>query len=472
MARIFIAAAHKSSGKTSLAVGLTAALAQRGLAVQPFKKGPDYIDPIWLARAAGRACYNLDFFTQSEAEIRDTFTGKSANADIAVIEGNKGLFDGLDVEGSDSNAALATLLSAPVVLVIDCTGMTRGIAPLVSGYLGFDRKVEIRGVILNKVGGARHEAKLRAALERYTDVEVLGALARDAALEIPERHLGLVPANEYARADGEDRSADGMIGRLATAITRDVDLDRVLAVARLPLPSCACVTSTRARSKAPAANVAEVRIAVARDAAFGFYYADDLEAFARAGAKLEFFDTISDRNLPQADGLLIGGGFPETQLGALSANHSLLGDIGRALAEGMPAYAECGGLMYLSRGIRWRGQEAAMVGAIPADVDVAERPQGRGYMLLEPTPQHPWPPARGDGAEARRVPAHEFHYGRLENLPPDLDFAWRVARGSGIDGMHDGIVIGNLLAGFSHHRDTAANRWVDRFVNFVRERSR
>ena len=164
MAHIFIAAAHKSSGKTSVAMGLTAALVQRGLAVQPFKKGPDYIDPLWLARAAGRACYNLDFFTQTHQEIIGTFTGKLENMDIGLVEGNKGLFDGVDVLGTDSNAALATMLAAPVVLVIDTGGMTRGIAALVRGYLGFDPEVNISGVILNKVGGARHETKLRAAL--------------------------------------------------------------------------------------------------------------------------------------------------------------------------------------------------------------------------------------------------------------------------------------------------------------------
>ena len=227
MAHIFISAAHKSSGKTSVAVGLSAALARRGLSVQPFKKGPDYIDPIWLARAAGRDCYNLDFFTQTADEILATFGGKSAAAGIAVIEGNKGLFDGLDVGGSDSNAALATLLSAPVVLVIDTGGMTRGIAALIRGYQGFDADVDIQGVILNKVGGERHEAKLRAALEHYTDSEVLGALGRDTALEIPERHLGLIPANEVDAAG----AADAMIAGLADAVTAGVDLDRILEIA-------------------------------------------------------------------------------------------------------------------------------------------------------------------------------------------------------------------------------------------------
>jgi len=465
MAHIFIAAAHKSSGKTSVAMGLTAALVQRGLAVQPFKKGPDYIDPLWLARAAGRACYNLDFFTQTNSEITATFTTKSRDVEISVIEGNKGLFDGLDVEGVDSNAALATLLSAPVVLVIDTGGMTRGIAPLVRGYLDFDPDVDICGVILNKVGGARHETKLRAALDRYTDAEVLGVIGRDSALEIPERHLGLIPANEVS-------TANSMIAQLADTASAGVDLDRIISLARTAsLP--AGISGPVTRPQLQTSDVQpDVRIAIARDAAFGFYYPDDLEAFAAAGAELIAFDALSDAQLPEADGLFIGGGFPETHLAALSANKSLLEDIRRALVTGMPAYAECGGLMYLARSIRWRGEQSNMVGAVPADVIVGNRPQGRGYMVLEETDKSPWAPSSAvQGAVTPSIPAHEFHYARLENLPDDLDCAYRVVRGAGIDGRHDGIVIANLLAGFAHHRNTEANPWVKRFVNFVREKS-
>lgn len=460
MAHLYIAAAHKSSGKTSVSVGLAAALAKRGLAVQPFKKGPDYIDPLWLGRAAGRVCYNLDFFTMSHTEILTAFAGRATAADISLIEGNKGLFDGLDVEGADSNAALAKMLSAPVVLVIDTTGMTRGIAPLIGGYLDFDRGVDIRGVILNKVGGSRHESKLRAALERYTDTEVLGAIGRDQALEIHERHLGLIPANEANRADAT-------IARLADAISCEVDIDRLIEIAdagKIP------VTETRSLTK-PATPNPDVRIAIARDAAFGFYYQDDLEAFSHAGAELIPFDTLTDPKLPEADGLFIGGGFPETHLAALSANQSLLADIRQALAAGLPAYAECGGLMYLARSIQWRSERLDMVGAVPGDITVGDRPQGRGYVVLEETGNGLWPPVshgRGSGAA---ISAHEFHYARLENQSGDLDYAYRVIRGHGIDGHHDGVLTGNLLACFAHHRNTEANPWVERFVAFVREKS-
>ena len=454
MASLYIAAAHKSSGKTSVSVGLTAALVRRGLNVQTFKKGPDYIDPLWLTRAAGQPCYNLDFFTQSHEEIETTFNANSSGADISLIEGNKGLFDGVDVEGSDSNAAMATLLSTPVVLVIDTSGMTRGIAPLIRGYLDFDPDVDIRGVILNKVGGARHEAKLRGALERYTDAEVLGAIGRDAALEIPERHLGLVPANEAG-------AADVVIKRLADAITAGTDLDRIIDIAGAGKRP-AKVPGFQSQHPAP-----DIRIAIARDAAFGFYYQDDLEAFARAGAELIPFDTLNDEHLPEADGLFIGGGFPETHLDALAANKSLQTDIRQALAAGMPAYAECGGLMYLARSIEWCGEHGEMIGAVPADVIVGKRPQGRGYMLVEETGNSPWP-----AFQKANIPVHEFHYARLENLSSDKHFSHRVLRGTGIDGKHDGLIIDNLIAGFAHHRNTALNPWVDRFVTFVRIASR
>ncbi|MGA7985017.1 MAG: AAA family ATPase, partial [Burkholderiales bacterium] len=202
MAHVFISAAHKSSGKTTLTLGLAAALARRGLAVQPFKKGPDYIDPMWLSLAAGRPCRNLDFHLMTRDEIRASFARHARAADVSLIEGNKGLYDGLDLHGSNSNAALAALLGSPVVLVIDARGMTRGIAPLILGYQAFDPSVRIAGVILNNLGGARHEQKLRAVIAHYTGVEVIGAVPHDERIAIVERHLGLVPSNETAAAAG------------------------------------------------------------------------------------------------------------------------------------------------------------------------------------------------------------------------------------------------------------------------------
>ncbi len=458
MAHVMISAAHKSSGKTSVSAGIAAALTRRGLTVQPFKKGPDYIDPSWLGRAAGRPCHNLDFNTSSAPEILALFARHGADADLSLIEGNKGLYDGVDPAGSDSNAALARLLGAPVVLVIDTRGMTRGIAPLLRGYRDFDEGVSIVGVILNQVGGPRHEAKLRAAVERYTERPVLGALWRDPALELGERHLGLVPS-------GEDPEAEAKIARLADAVSAGVDLDRLRALAAAaPAPA----SSVPAPAPAPAPDL---RIGIARDAAFTFYYPGDLEAFAAAGARLVPFDCLRDARLPEVDGLFIGGGFPECALDPLSENRSLRASIAAALAAGMPAYAECGGLLCLARSLSWRGETREMVGVIAADAVLHERPQGRGYTRVEETGAGLWPlVVEGDGPA--RFAAHEFHYAALENLPPDPVYAYRVLRGSGLDGSHDGIVIGNLTASFMHLRDTASNHWVARFVAFVRARKR
>jgi cobyrinic acid a,c-diamide synthase len=452
MSRLLISAAHKSSGKTTITLGLCATLAGRGLAVQPFKKGPDYIDPMWLGQASGRPCHNLDFYCMSHAEILSSLGHYSAAADIALIEGNKGLYDGLDLDGSNSNAALAKLTRTPVILVLDARGMTRGIAPLILGNQAFDPEIEIVGVILNQLGGSRHEAKLRAVIEHYTDVPVLGGVHRNRELEIVERHLGLIPSNE-------ERSAATRIAGIREIIGEQVDIDQLLAVAGTanlvyePLPL----------DNPPRAQ--RVRIGIARDAAFGFYYPDDLEALERAGAELVTIDTLQDRVLPNIDGLFIGGGFPESRMRELEANRTLREQIRFMINRGLPVYAECGGLMYLSRSLRWKDRCCEMVGIIPGDTVMHERPQGRGYVRLQETAGLPWP----GGNALEEFSAHEFHYSSLENITVPLDFAYRVTRGSGIDGKHDGIVIHNVLASYSHMRDTRQHRWARRFVDFVRQ---
>jgi cobyrinic acid a,c-diamide synthase len=469
MAHIFISAAHKSSGKTMVSVGLAASLTARKVSVQSFKKGPDYIDPMWLARASGMPCYNLDFNTQTEAECRALFARHARLAEFALIEGSKGLHDGVDPAGRDSSAALAKLLRAPVVLVVDAMGITRGVAPLVLGYQVFDRDVSIRGVILNRVASARQETKLRQALERYVDVPVIGAIGRDPALAIRERHLGLTTPDETAAR--EER-----ISRLRRAVEQGVNLDRLLEIARsapAELSTGPEAATTWLGEKTLATARADVRIAVARDTAFGFYYPDDLEALKAAGADLVFFDTLHDARLPAADGLFIGGGFPETQMSKLAANGGLRAQVRQAAQSGMPIYAECGGLMYLTRSIAWGDQVHEMVGFIPADTVMQATPQGRGLAELEETDAAPWPKLDGTTGTvgAVRVPAHEFHHAALERLDPASRFAYRIIRGQGINGRYDGIVKANVLGSFCHLRTTASSGyWARRFVAFVRAR--
>jgi len=452
MHRFLVSAAHKSSGKTTISIGLAAALRARGLVVQPFKKGPDYIDPLWHGLAAGRSCCNLDFFLSPDEEIRRQFEAHGHDADVCLVEGNKGLYDGLALEGTNSNAALARLLDLPVVLVLDARGMTRGIAPLILGYQAFDRQIRIAGVILNRLGGSRHESKLRAVIEHYTDVAVLGAIHEDSRLAMVERHLGLMPANET-------RAAERYVSEIAQVVGRQVDLERLLAVSRTDL----ALPAPQAPAAPPVAR--PLRIAIARDAAFGFYYADDLEALVAAGAQLVAFDTLQDARLPPCDALFIGGGFPESFLDALENNATLRTDILDAIEAGLPTYAECGGLMYLARTISWKGETRRMVGAIAGDVVMHEKPVGRGYVVLEPTEAHPWRAAEGEVPTLR---AHEFHYSSIEHLPADTRYAYRMKRGHGIDGRQDGIVYKNLLASYTHLRATAGCDWPARFVRFAR----
>ncbi len=452
MSRIYISAAHKSSGKTTIALGLCAAYQQQGLTIQPFKKGPDYIDPMWLGRAAGRSCHNLDFYTMDKDEIMDTVSRHSKDVDLSIIEGNKGLYDGLDLDGSNSNAALAKLLDTPVVLVLDARGMTRGIAPLILGYQAFDRDIKIAGVILNQLGGSRHEAKLRAVIEHYTDAVVVGAVSRNSDLEITERHLGLIPSNE-------NQHADSYIETISQLIKDQVDLDalRKIATTAKPLATPATVNDIQSTT------LPALKIGIAQDAAFGFYYADDLDAFEQHNAKLIPIDMIRDPGLPDIDGLFIGGGFPESNLQKLEANNSMLQSVAEMIENGLPVYAECGGLMYLCRSLSWKVQTCKMVGVIPADCIMNERPQGRGYVRMQQTDNFPWATLE----TGNDIAAHEFHYSSLQNLETQNKFAYNILRGTGIDGKNDGIIYKNLLANYCHQRHSRQNPWITQFLEFV-----
>lgn len=455
MAHLYISAPQKSSGKTTLSIGLCRALRARGLSVQPFKKGPDYIDPLWLTQAAGRTCLNLDFNTMSRAQIADVFARELAGADLGLIEGNVGLFDSTDLAGENSNAALAKQLGSPVVLTVDCQGLARGIAPLLLGYQAFDPELRIAGVLLNKVGGERHAANLIRTVEHYTDLPILGTLPRDPRLVIAERHLGLMPSNESA-------DAETWIETIAHRIADRVDLDRLLALAEHAAPPA----SPRPLPDLAAPDGPPLRIGIARDSAFGFYYPDDLRALARGGAQLVAFSPIDDPELPGVDGLFLGGGFPECRMEALESNRSMRASVAAFVARGGPVYAECGGLMYLCSSLRWGERRCRMVGAIDAEVEMRAEPQGRGYVRLRETSDFPWPSL--DAETPREIPAHEFHHSAIVAPRAHWTYAYEVLRGVGIDGRHDGIVQGNLLACYAHLRDVAGNGWTRRFLSHVR----
>lgn len=452
---IYLSAAHKSSGKTIVSLGLSAAFRQKSASVQCFKKGPDYIDAIWLAKASGAPCYNLDFYNMKNAEIKNLYQKHASKSDVALIEGNKGLFDGLSISGGDANADLAKLLNIAVILVLDASGITRGIAPLVNGYLGFDSKVNIAGVILNKVASERHQSKLVGALEYYTDIAILGAVRREKTLQIDERYLGLMPATEMPQYQQ-------IITQIGTQIADQVDLKQIAAISDDAAISDNPVAADEAISDITIINdKPAITIAVARDSAFGFYYADDLQALAR-DCKLIYFDTLKDKALPPADGLFIGGGFPETQAASLADNQSLMADIKSKITAGLPTYAECGGLMYLSKKIMIDKQNYPMVGIIDADIMMSKKPIGRGYVQLKANKNHPW------NGVSSLIYAHEFHYSKLVNIAPNMRYAYQVLRGVGINNKQDGLLIYNLLACYAHLRSTAGNQWVAQFIDFVK----
>jgi cobyrinic acid a,c-diamide synthase len=457
MHSFLVSAAHKSSGKTTLSVGLCAALRRRGKNVQPFKKGPDYIDPLWLAQAAERPCYNLDPYLSSGEEIRNAVARCSVNSDVCLVEGNKGLFDGLALDGSNSNAALAVLLGLPVVLVLDARGMTRGIAPLILGYQAFDLNVRIVGVILNRLGGTRHESKLRAVIEHYTDVPVLGAMQEDLDFGILERHLGLAPSTEV-------EAAEKSIERIALGVESSIDLDQLLRLTDRGFPLIPSPIKLLSLHQTEGAS-SSFRVGIIKDRAFCFYYADDIDAFTAIGANLVYIDSMADSELPEIDALFIGGGFPEVLAPHLTANQSFRKSLLDAIEQGMPCYAECGGLMYLARSISWQGNFFSMVGALPVDIVMHPKPVGRGYVSLEETNAMPWPRI---GSGPLLLLAHEFHYSSVENMSSDVQFAYNVKRGYGVNGMNDGIVYRNVLANYAHMRNTGANGWVARFVAFAR----
>ncbi|MBK7660620.1 MAG: cobyrinate a,c-diamide synthase [Betaproteobacteria bacterium] len=449
MSGILLSAAWKSSGKTTISIGLIASLAARGIAVQPFKKGPDYIDPMWLGVAAGRACRNLDPRLQG-AGLESYFAQHAAGADLAFVEGSLGLHDGFSPDGSDSNANVARRLGLPVVVVLDSRGLTRGIAAILKGLQVFDPAVTIAGVILNRLASPRHEGKLRDAIERHTDVPVLGALAEQPALSLVERHLGLMPSNEAAEPA---RTAD----RLAEVVSGAVDVDAVVAISRR-----ARMPSRVPAARTPSPREDDVRVAIARDRAFGFYYPDDLDALQEAGARLVEIDMVRDRGLAGADALFLGGGFPEMLGRALEANTAMREAVRSAAERGMPVYAECGGLMYLARTLTHEGESRAMAGVLPLDVVMHAKPVGKGYVTLEETHHHPWPRGRGE------VLGHEFHYSSVENADPSLRFAYRVKRGHGIADGLDGVVHRNVLASYAHLRCVGGEDWARRFVEYVR----
>jgi cobyrinic acid a,c-diamide synthase len=459
---LLISAPQGHSGKTTVTVGLCYSLRQRGLSIQPFKKGPDYIDPSWLSLATGRHCRNLDLFLIPKDKLINSFRRACRGADMAIIEGAMGLYDGMDSVDHGTTAEVARLLDAPVLLVVNTVRMTGSIAAMVSGYQHFQEGTKVAGVVLNHVSGSRHERKLREAVEQHCGIPVVGSIPKDEGLRIEERHLGLIPSLESDEAESS-------VERIGKKTSSCFDLDRILAIAQSspvaqrfsvggesPL-SRRTVNATRTSN----GQAERVKVGVLRDQAFNFYYPENVEALEDAGAEILSINSLKDR-LPKVDGLYIGGGFPEFFLEELEKNWNLRKDIANAVEAGLPVYAECAGLMYLCRTISWKGRSYEMVGVIPSDVQVSKKPQGHGYVVADVVDENPLFPV---GLTLR---GHEFHHSNLVSSK-DLHFVYRMQRGQGVSGNNDGVVYKNVFASYIHLHALGTPEWATGFVSLMRK---
>jgi cobyrinic acid a,c-diamide synthase len=457
--RLVIAAPQGRSGKTTVTLGLCSALNARGLSVQPYKKGPDYIDPSWLSEAAGYPCRSLDpFFYEQPEALLWAFVRSAGGADLSIVEGNHGLFDSFDESGVGSTAAVARTLNAPILLVVNATRIGRSVAAIVHGCQTFEPGMNIAGVVLNNIAHGRHETRTRQAVESHCGIPVVGAIPRDENLTIPDRHLGLIPREEE----------DALLSAITAcqhAVERHLDLDMVLNSARLA-PSLPI--SDQPVTDQSAISPPTVKIGVLRDRAFTFYYPENLEALEKAGAELVFIDAFHDTELPPVDALYIGGGFPEMFMEELSANSALRVTIRGAIENKLPVYAECGGLMYLSQRIRWGEKSAEMVGALPCEVEMTGKPQGHGYVFAQVENENPF------FVPGTVLRGHEFHNSRLVALStngskPALTTAYKLSRGNGVGERRDGIIYRNVLASYTHLHCGGAPDWATGLVRRARE---
>lgn len=464
--RILIAGDRSSAGKTTISIGIMSVLRDMGYKVQPFKVGLDFIDPSYHTEATGRHSRNLDGYLMTGDAVREVFSHAVKGADIAVIEGVRGLFEGLEATSDiGSTAQIAKILECPVILAINARSITRSTAALVSGYKSFDPEVNVVGVILNNIGSSRHGEKARKAIETYTGTPVIGEIPRNDSMKISMRHLGLIPALE-----GRRRLAgfDENMGRIKNIIKEGIDIDRFISQARSAQP----LIKPEEDIFKPQANGNKIRIGVALDEAFNFYYRDNLELLELAGAKLVYFSPVNDSALPKVDGLYIGGGYPELFARELEDNTSMRESIKQASAEGLPIYAECGGLMYLTQEIKtdvsgsgnyhmaeMKGGTFRMAGAVP----------GRTLMGHKRVVSYNVGGFVKDNVIGKAGVAfigHEFHHSEIVDLPEDTTFAIRLERGTGIRGELDGILVKNTMAAYAHLHAASYTGFARSFVDF------
>jgi cobyrinic acid a,c-diamide synthase len=436
--RLLLAADRSSAGKTTVAVGLMSVLSQSGLRVQPFKVGLDYIDPSYHSAVTGRSSRNVDGFLMNERTIRETFLHACAESDIAIIEGVRGLYEGFDsLSDVGSTAQVAKILKTPVILLVDARSITRSTAAIVLGYKAFDPEVEIQGVILNKIGSPLHARKAAEAIQQYTGVEVIGQIPRNDSINMTMRHLGLIPAIEgIKRQEGFQQQ----LRAIEETIRSSIDVDRMLEIAN----SAEFLDGSSPRLfRRRKDDKKSVTIGVAYDEAFNFYYSDMFELLRLNGAHILYFSPLRDDKLPDVDGVYLGGGYPELFAKELERNKRMQIAIHEASEAGMPIYAECGGLMYLTESLAYNGKAFKMVGIIPALADVIYK-RIIGYTVGKMISN------TIIGPKGTAFRGHEFHYSEVKVLNENLTFAFKLERGRGISNGYDGIKIRNTLASYSH----------------------
>ena len=441
---IVVAGMSGGSGKSVVSVALVAALRRLGHRVVPFKKGPDYIDAGWMTTAANHPCYNLDPFLMSEEAIAESFRLHGAGADFAIVEGNRGLYDGVNPEGGFSTAELAIQLDLPVLLVVNCSKTTRTVAAMVLGCRELDKRVNICGVILNQIATPRHERIITQAVETYTGIPVLGIVPRMKDDVFPMRHLGVTPHQEYGVAN-----TDAVVDRLAGIAGEHFDLDRII-----PLMQTQSHEAGELETVEPVADN-PVTIGILRDAAFQFYYEENLQALRKGGAKLVMINALTADRLPDGlDALYIGGGFPETSASQLAENVSFRNSLRDMAEQGLPIYAECGGLIFLGKSIILEGREYPLAGVFPVTFTMSAKPQAHGYSIFIAEKGNPFYPA------GTRIKGHEFRYSTVadwEGISDDL--ALKMERGTGFMNRRDGLVKNNVLALYTHVLAPGTPEW-------------
>jgi cobyrinic acid a,c-diamide synthase len=443
--RLVIAGLSGDSGKTLVALGLTRAFSSRGIRVAPFKKGPDYIDPAWLSAAAGIQARNLDTFITPREGI-GTALGRSRDAGMILVEGNRGLYDGVDAAGTHSTAELAKMMGAPVLLVVDVTKMTRTAAALVKGCVELDPALNLAGVVLNQVATERQEGVIREALTAAGLPPVVGAIPRLKDDLLPGRHLGLVTVEDHPEREMALIRASEVVGS-------HVELETVMEIAgRAP--------AVELTEMPPVRDQASVRIAVFRDDAFSFYYPENLEALEELGAELVYVSPSGDWPR-EIDGLYIGGGFPEVHAGRLAEQRELMDQIQAAAREGMPIYAECGGLMYLAEELIVEGTSYPMAGVLDVVVEQTRRPQGHGYVVAEVDRPNPY------FQEGTQLVGHEFHYSRVIESFEGPESCLILQRGRGLGAGRDGLVSGRVWASYLHLHALGTPAWARSLVDLA-----